>query len=268
MRRARSVSVLGAALIVALVPAGLMAAQQTSWTEPNWTGGAALLNVTPSARQAGMGNVGLCGGDVMRAWSNPALLGDLAGTGEIAIGGGSMMAGEESMFNFAGAWRTSPAFTLGLLVSRNTVSFEPDYDGMGPSGDAIAQEVGAYGIAAGIKAAGWLRLGLTGKMVSEKLIDDQATSFAVDAGAVATFSGFSIGASGRNIGPDLRQGRCGLDCHTACRRTSWDLDWRPWCRAAVWRRFSGRGWSGGLPRPWRCVRGLRISAGVRAGRRT
>jgi len=57
--------------------------------------GAAVLAMPLSVRQMGMGNVTMGGRDMLRAWTNPAVLADQETTGEASVNGASMFQGQQ-----------------------------------------------------------------------------------------------------------------------------------------------------------------------------
>ena len=82
--------------------------------------GAAGLTPPLSVRQMGMGHVSFGGQDMLRAWTNPALLADQATQGEAAVSGASMFGGLQTTGGFgagAGAVAAGPAW-LALSSSR------------------------------------------------------------------------------------------------------------------------------------------------------
>ena len=84
--------------MVAVVVACLGTDAQAVSEEASFTG--ALLNVPLSVRQMGMGNVSVGGTDLMRAWSNPAMVAGQPGGGELALNGGALFT-NTAMFGLA-----------------------------------------------------------------------------------------------------------------------------------------------------------------------
>lgn len=136
----RGIRLLAAIFAIGLARAG--AAEDVSQ-------GGALLNAPLSIRQLGMGNTSIGGDDVMRAWSNPALLAARENGGELALNGGSYFMGTSALG--VGAGKTvSPRWSLGALFSLNGFSApEIGYDGYETGGEitrtsAALAAMGAY----------------------------------------------------------------------------------------------------------------------------
>ena len=188
----------GALLVGLLLPAIGVRAE----TRP----GAAFLAIPMSVRQTGMGDTTMGGNDILRSWSNPAMLARLAGTGEAAVTGSSLFGGEQVSSGLGLGWRISPALTLGGLMSYHSVSTaEIDVFGNTVSPD-LGQNLFAVGIAAAARF-GPLSLGATVKGITEKLLERSGSTGAVDLGCVLEWGKFSAGVAGRNLGPAIRRPR-------------------------------------------------------------
>lgn len=161
------------------------------------------LNLPLSVGQAGFGNVSLGSGDILRAWTNPAALGDLDAKGEVTINGGSLLGGNQTMLGFGGAWRISEHWTSGVLAMSTSDSFS-EIDASGNQiGGSVGRRVSSIAIGAGWQP-GALRTGVLLHGVSDELVGDSASAVAVDAGAVYMFDPFILSLAARNLGTPLR----------------------------------------------------------------
>jgi len=172
------------------------------------TTGAGWLNVPISVPQAGMGEVSVAGRDVLRAWSNPALLADRGTRGEVALNGGSLLGGGRSVFALGAGWQVSPRWTFGAALSFSSLAF----DGVDEYGDPTGTRVDR-GTAAGAAMAAWspgaVRIGVALKGVSDSVAADSASGVAADAGVAWRAGGLTVAAAARNFGPKLRTGAGG-----------------------------------------------------------
>jgi hypothetical protein len=165
--------------------------------------GAAELNLPLSVREMGMGGVSVGDADAARGWSNPAVLADLAGAGEIAGLGGSHLA-DMTMFGLAGAYRFNDGLVGGVLLGRYALS-APAYDEYGePAGDRDLYESRSVGLAGGWRSR-WFRAGLAVKRITEGLVGDQASAMAADAGVAGRWGPVDAGLAARNVGGNLRE---------------------------------------------------------------
>jgi len=183
--------------LLALAAAGYVGEAAASST------GASFLNVSLSVREMGMGNMSVGAGDVLGAWSNPAVLADQPTRGQAALTGSSMFAGQQSTFGLGASWLLSPAWSVGVLASSCSLS-APEVDA---TGGEVAADLERSLLAAGVASAwrlGPARAGVTLKAVSDTVLGDRATAAAVDAGVAASFGGTTVGAAYRNLGPSLR----------------------------------------------------------------
>ncbi len=164
--------------------------------------GAASLNVPMSVRQAGMGEVSIAGNDLMRAWSNPALLAARPGP-EIALASGSLFL-KTRAFGLGGATMLNRSIAVGSLVSLNGISFkEIDTDGF-EVGGTTGHDTAALGIVAAVQR-NWLRAGLAVKYVRDSAAGDAQSVGAADAGLAGIFNSLSVGIAARNLGGVLRE---------------------------------------------------------------
>ena len=149
--------------------------------------GASLLAVPMSVRQAGLGGVSLGGNDIMRAWSNPALLADQGAKYELALSGAQMF-GERNLAGRGWGQAFDSSWTGAAFASTSGIS---------------AREIGADGLETGVTLAhdvvfgglsfAWrgesLRAGVTGMGVSETVAGIPATAVLGDAGLVPSLGG-------------------------------------------------------------------------------
>jgi len=183
--------------VVGLVLAGLVASASRGTT------GAAFLDLPLSVRQAGMGDVGIGGHDVMRAWSNPASLADQTARGEAAINGASLFGGDEQNLGLGVGWRVAPAWTVGALVSSFGASL-PEIDA---NGDRTGRSLDRSLVSGGVMGAGQegpLRLGLLVRFVRDTVLGDVASPVAADLGAALAFGPLETGVALRNLGGNLQ----------------------------------------------------------------
>ena len=170
--------------------------------------GAPILTRLLSVKQMGMGNLALAEYDVMRSWSNPALLAGQQGDYELAVGGSTRPATGQSAFGAGAGWRPGQHWVLGALVASSGFSLRET----GADGLETGKQVGENSLAAGMCGA-WagsvFKAGLGTKLVSETLDGENATGIAVDAGLAADWSGFTFAGAARNLGPALRPARDG-----------------------------------------------------------
>ncbi len=165
--------------------------------------GALFANLPLSVRQTGMGGVSLVGQDILRAWSNPALLVEQETAVELAASGVSMFGGEQAAGGLGAGIHLTRDWTVGVLASYYAVS-APDLDQFGrPLGSDLDQNVLSMAAATGVRL-GFLRLGTAFRYLSEDLAGDTASAVAADVGLMAMWEGFAVGAAMRNLGRDLR----------------------------------------------------------------
>jgi len=165
--------------------------------------GAAILNVPLSVRQAGMGGVSAGGTDLLRAWSNPALLAGQATRGEAALGGASMFGGQQQTLGAGVGWMLTPSWTLGAVVMSYSSGFDELNESGSPAGSRIARSVQSGGVVAAVRV-GPAAVGLGVRGVADALAGNTATTGAADAGVSAGYAGFTAAAAIRNVGAGLR----------------------------------------------------------------
>jgi len=166
--------------------------------------GAAFLNRPLSVRQMGMGNVAPGENDVLRVWSNPAVLAGQATAGEVALNGASRPETGQSSFGAGAGWRFGNGWAVGLTFANDSVSFAEFDDYGAATGVSLASSAMAVGLTAA-KPFGAVLAGITAKFVSESIAQESATGIALDAGLTGEWGDLTAGLSARNLGPALRK---------------------------------------------------------------
>lgn len=167
--------------------------------------GARLLNTAVSVREAGMGEVGVGGGDALAAWSNPAFLAAQSRQGVVGFSGGSMFGGDLTAFGIGAGWLLSPRWALGVVATSYASKFPEVGETGDATGDTIVRGVRGYGAAVAWRP-GKLSAGIMLKGTSDDLAGNQAGTFAADAGAALSVGDVTVAAAMRNLGGDLRPG--------------------------------------------------------------
>lgn len=164
------------------------------------TAGARTIAMPLSVRQMGMGDVSLGGIDVLRAWSNPALLGRQRSRGEAAINGSSLFGAEATRIGLGLGFVINQTWALGLLASTYGVDFA-QLDSLGTvTGQNLSQRSTSAGLAVSGRF-GMLAAGVTGKFISDSVGGVAASGAAGDVGlAFSPVPGLTAGVSYRNIG--------------------------------------------------------------------
>lgn len=162
--------------------------------------GPAILNVPLSVRQMGMGDVSLGGADVLRAWSNPALLARQDTSGEVAVAGADLYDGQQATFSAGGAGRLEPGWAAGVLAfSFHDVLNEIDAFG-DSTGASFSRGVVVLGAVTAMRIEPWLSTGVTLKHVSNRAGPGAASGIATDLGLHAAWHSFELGTAARNLG--------------------------------------------------------------------
>jgi len=182
--------VVAAVLLAALVPTARAAT------------GAAVLSLPLSVRQIGMGGVSAGGADILRGWSNPALLAGQATRGEATLGGVSVAGGEQTLGAGVG-WMLTPNWTLGLMGMSYSFGFDELNAAGATAGSRLTRSVRSGGVLAAVRI-GAVGLGAAVRGVADDLAGDSATTAAVDAGVSVTMNGLTAAAALRNAGGALR----------------------------------------------------------------
>lgn len=212
--------------------------------------GMAVLAIPMSVRQQGMGNVGLGGDDIMKAWSNPALLADQGTQGEVALNGASMFGGEQTAGGVGAGWRAGSYLTMGALANYYTLS-APELDELGNTvGTSLSQDTASVGAVGAFRYRA-LRAGVTLKYVTESLVQDRTNGYAGDLGVALVVGPAIVAASVRNLGTKLRSDEAlGISENLPTEY-----------RAGAVMRFKGAGFSAGAE----YVKPVRLDGSVGAG---
>lgn len=167
------------------------------------TTGARSIAMPLSVRQMGMGDVSLGGIDVLRAWSNPALLGRQRSRGEAAINGSSMFGAEATRIGMGVGVVINQNWAVGLLASTYGVGFA-QLDALGTvTGQNLSQRSTSAGLV-GSARFGVVALGVTGKWISDSVGGVTASAAGGDVGiAITPFDGMTAGVAYRNLGGAL-----------------------------------------------------------------
>ncbi|MEK7475699.1 MAG: CsgG/HfaB family protein [Candidatus Coatesbacteria bacterium] len=163
--------------------------------------GAIELSMPVSVRQYGMSGVSGLGGDVLRAWSNPALLGLMSSRGEGALVGGKIL-GDTNLFAVGGAWQLTPDWTVGLMMARYGLSLDGVNEFGDPSGEPLDQSSAGTGLLAAYRWR-WLRAGIAVRLVDVSILKYHASGMAADLGLQASWAGAVAGVAIRNAGAAL-----------------------------------------------------------------
>ena len=164
--------------------------------------GAAFLNVPISVRQLGLGQASVGGGDVLRAWSNPALLVERSRQGEVALNGASMFDGQQTTMGAGGAWMLGKDVAVGGLFSGYSVSVDEVNEDGYTTGTVDRSCMGA-GLSSAMRY-GAFAAGVTAKFVSDAVVGNEVSTVAVDVGLSASSGRWGAGVAVRNLGGGLR----------------------------------------------------------------
>lgn len=182
---------------------------------------AAILKLPISVRQAGMGDLSVGADDVLRTWSNPALLASMRARGAVAIGGASLFDGEDTVLGSAVGWQVKEGIHIGGLASYYGTDF-PEIDEYGDlTGMNLKRGAIVGGLSGAVRPIECLLLGLTGKVISDELLDESESAFALDAGAAYFRNGLSAGFAVRNVGQNIYSGAAGNGAESEL-----PLEWR------------------------------------------
>jgi len=172
--------------------------------------GAGFLNVPLSPQQLGMGEVSIGGQDVLRAWSNPAMLSDQSTRGEICMNGGSFFDAGQSGLGAGAGWRFDSGWAAGVEFSSMSMKFS-ELDEFGdPTGSSMEQAQSAVALVAALRTgpASW---GVALKSVTDSIAGNSASVGAADAGVTLDLNSFLVGAAFRNLGTELRSEKEGAE---------------------------------------------------------
>lgn len=162
-----------------------------------------MASAPMSVRQQGMGNVSVGGGDVLRAWSNPALLAEQSRRGEVAVGGASLFGGDQSSLGLGLGYMLNPSWVMGLMAYSYSQTLD-ELDVFGePVGESVARSVRAVALSTAFKL-GPVRAGVSLKGLADSLGADVVSTGAADAGVAMSVVGLTAGVAVRNLGGGLR----------------------------------------------------------------
>jgi TolB-like protein len=145
-----------------------------------------------------MGQVSVGGRDVLRAWSNPALLGNSGLRGAVAINGAQAFGGDQAILGAGGRWILTPKWAIGGIFSSWSNSFRE----VNSLGDETSTELTRQIVEGGIATAlqlGWLRTGVALKGIGDNLDGSKETSYGGDVGLMTAFGGLTLGLAGLNL---------------------------------------------------------------------
>ncbi len=166
------------------------------------TSAARMVSLPLSVRQLGMGDVSAGGSDVLRAWSNPALVLGQRTQGELALNGSSLFGAEASTQGFGFGYRMNESLAFGALFSRYAIAFD-ELDGLGQStGASLAQTTMSGGAVAAYGRDFW-KVGVGARFVSDAVAGASVSAFAGDVGAQASYKDATVSAAVRGLGTGL-----------------------------------------------------------------
>ena len=163
--------------------------------------GASLLAVPMSVRQAGMGGVSVGGNDVMRAWSNPALLADQGTRYELALSGAQLF-GERNMAGLGWGQVFDSSWSGAAYASTSGISARELNAGGAETGVTLSHDVVFGGMAFAWRGESF-RFGMTGKGVSETVGGIASSAVMGDAGMAMHAGSLVVAGSLRNLGGKL-----------------------------------------------------------------
>jgi len=164
-----------------------------------------FLRIGFGARATGLGGAysAIAEGADAAYW-NPAGISRMESTGEVALGHISWYQDINIEYG-AAALRVSDALSIGTSVAFLSYG---SIDGYRADGPANAQLISAYDLIGGVclsfRLSESIALGVTGKVINQKLDDINATGAAFDAGLTLHFGDFSMAAVASNFGPALK----------------------------------------------------------------
>lgn len=163
-----------------------------------------FLRIGFGARAAGMGGAYTSISDGAEAlhW-NPAALGSMDSRGEVALGHFSWYQ-DINIEHGAAAVSLGRQFALGASVAFLDYG---DIPGYGADGNSTNELISAYDISGAIGLSGqlteFLSIGLSAKLINQKLDDISASGTAFDAGLQITAGDFSVAGVVANLGSNL-----------------------------------------------------------------
>ena len=178
--------------------------------------GAAILRTPLSVQQAGIGGIGIAGGDALAAWKNPAIVAEQDSDFAISAGGGSLLSGKNQMLLIGGGLKPTAAWGLGAMLFFSGRSIREVNEWGNNTSSEITQSTIAGGLTLGLNVLKWAGTGLTIKLIRDDVAGDTVTAVGFDLGArseipVLRESGNStssnmiiVSATIRNLGTGLR----------------------------------------------------------------
>jgi hypothetical protein len=162
-----------------------------SWCHAEQLVGALPINKPLSVRQMGMGDVSVGGGDVLRSWSNPAMLSraNLYDDGNILEIAGTAGEAYANLFSTVGGGGIGYRINRNLAVGALMSAFVKNLSGVDANGNTTYRNVGQDVYAGGLVVSynqGYCGFGLNVKGVSETIDMERKTTASVDAGAMVT----------------------------------------------------------------------------------
>lgn len=169
-----------------------------------------FLNIGPGARAAGMGGAftAVSEGALATYW-NPAGLSAAEG-GEIALGHFSWY-GSSSLQNASAAFKLDDKTSIGASITYLSYGQIEGYNEAGQAtGDLTAYDM-AVGISIGRQITDQLSAGITGKLISQKAEQAEASAVAVDLGLRYSTERYSIAGVASNLGSKMKYGSIAED---------------------------------------------------------
>jgi len=160
--------------------------------------GGALLSLPMSARQDGMGEVSIGGSDVLRGWSNPAILAVQETKWEFAAGGASLF-GEQTGMGLGAGYVFNPSWTFGGYIASSGIQ-DDEIDAFG---EKTAKKISHSSMVLGLAGAWKVQNYAVGLMlggISESVGVSSGSALSLGLGGTASFGDIGVGASFRNLG--------------------------------------------------------------------
>jgi len=186
-----------AALLLMLVPAAALAFDLTKQVDAP---GAVQLDLPLSTRSLGMGGIAAGGSDILRAWTNPALLASQKSQGDIAVVGGPQFVNQTN-FGFGGGYRLNSQWVLRVEIGSYDMSMTEN-DVYGRPLGTIGEQVTGFGVT-GAWRHDWFSAGLSLRGITDAIAGVSTATGAADLGAAGTWGGVSATVALRNFGGKL-----------------------------------------------------------------
>src|ERR1043166_2917610 len=84
--------------------------------------GEAMAALSPSVRQAGMGDINVGANDLLAGWTNPAALGAQQSPIALSLGGAQLFGGTEQSMALGAGYRSLGWWSVGALVATTSAS--------------------------------------------------------------------------------------------------------------------------------------------------